>query len=324
MMFKLSIKLDVSLGKILLGISGCSVAVCAYKFYFATKDEQTTGFKSEVIDTIDQKQNISAKSDENGHGPSTLSSKQKPSLYVNNSEDNYTTILKVSKTSEVPDTNLNNSSMDMNTVDDEHQEPNLPTLEEKQCFQQSDVLEIKANQYVSSQSNVKDLVEPSLSIKDNVTSSVKSSAENSATETKQLSSSKIADFTPTDTKQNLSVKSSIKDPVEPYLNIKEVIPDSVKPSVDENKVKFEASKVDSTIKENHVISLEKPNTLKVLDKKLNKVDDKQQSILTGDNLANTSTLLSNKKNDSSKSINHVNSKNQTPESNKINQNSKSK
>ena len=76
-MFKLSLKLDVSLGNILLGVAGFSVAVCAYKFYFAKKDEQTASLKSEVIDTSTQEQNISAKSNENGHVTITLNSKKK-------------------------------------------------------------------------------------------------------------------------------------------------------------------------------------------------------------------------------------------------------
>ena len=53
MMFKLSMKLDVSLGSILLGVAGCSVAVCAYKFYYTKKSEQTSS-KSEVVNTSDQ------------------------------------------------------------------------------------------------------------------------------------------------------------------------------------------------------------------------------------------------------------------------------
>ena len=77
MIFKLSMRLDVSLSKILLGVAGCSVAVCAYKFYYVKKDEQTASLKSEVIDTCTQEQNISAKSNENGHVTTTLNSKKK-------------------------------------------------------------------------------------------------------------------------------------------------------------------------------------------------------------------------------------------------------
>ena len=76
-MFKLSMKFDVRLDKIQLIVAGCSVAVCAYKFYFANKDEQTASQKSEVINICDQNQNISAKNDEKCNDPSTLSSKEK-------------------------------------------------------------------------------------------------------------------------------------------------------------------------------------------------------------------------------------------------------
>ena len=55
MIFKLSMKLDVSLGKILLGVAGLSVAVCAYKYCSTKKDEQTASLKSDVINTSDQK-----------------------------------------------------------------------------------------------------------------------------------------------------------------------------------------------------------------------------------------------------------------------------
>ena len=143
MIFKLSMKLDVSLGNILLGVAGCSVAVCAYKYYFAKKDDQTSNLESEVINTSDEKQSISAKSDEKGHSSSNLSSKEKefssnePSLdenkqkfkpsevsNVNNFEENDATN---SRSSEVPDTNSIDSSMNMNTVDEEtvNQEPNF-------------------------------------------------------------------------------------------------------------------------------------------------------------------------------------------------------
>ena len=127
MIFKLSLKLDVSLGNILLGVAGCSVAVCAYKFYSTEKDEQITSLKSEVINTSDQNQSINAKSDEKGHGPSTVSSKEKvlsineqcldenkqkfqPSEAdnVNNVEENDATH-RVSKTPEFPGTNSDGS-----------------------------------------------------------------------------------------------------------------------------------------------------------------------------------------------------------------------
>ena len=41
-MIKLSMKFDLSLGKILLGFAGISVSVCAYKFYSAKKNEKVT------------------------------------------------------------------------------------------------------------------------------------------------------------------------------------------------------------------------------------------------------------------------------------------
>ena len=72
MMFKLSMKLDVSLGDILLGVAGFSVAVCAYKYCSIKKREQIASLKSEVVNTSDEKQSISAKSDEKGNAPSNL------------------------------------------------------------------------------------------------------------------------------------------------------------------------------------------------------------------------------------------------------------
>ena len=48
-MIKLSIKFDLSLGKILLGFAGVSVAVCAYKFYSSNNNEAVTCYDGEDI-----------------------------------------------------------------------------------------------------------------------------------------------------------------------------------------------------------------------------------------------------------------------------------
>ena len=41
-MIKLSMKFDLSIGKILLGFTGMSVVVCAYKFYSSNKNKENT------------------------------------------------------------------------------------------------------------------------------------------------------------------------------------------------------------------------------------------------------------------------------------------
>ena len=105
---------------------------------------------------------------------------------VNNFEENDATNL---RSSEVPDTNSNDSSM--NNVDDKAKETNSSTPEQKQCFLQTDTPEIIpsiAKQTGSPQSNPEDLLEPSLNVKDNVRGSVKSSPEDDVPESKQLSS----------------------------------------------------------------------------------------------------------------------------------------
>ena len=61
MIFKLSLKLDVSLGNILLGLAGCSVAVCAYKYCFTKKTDQINSRSHDVIRN-DIKENSPVKS----------------------------------------------------------------------------------------------------------------------------------------------------------------------------------------------------------------------------------------------------------------------
>ena len=48
-MIKLSIKFDLSLGKILLGFAGVSVAVCAYKFCSSKNNEEVSCSNDEDI-----------------------------------------------------------------------------------------------------------------------------------------------------------------------------------------------------------------------------------------------------------------------------------
>ena len=83
--------------------------------------------------------------------------------------------------SEVPDTNSNDSSI--NTADDKDQKSNSTTPEQKQCFLQTDILKIIpsiAKHTGLSQSNVTNLAEPSFKVNDNAPSCLKSSAEYSA------------------------------------------------------------------------------------------------------------------------------------------------
>ena len=49
-MIKLSIKIDLSLGRILLGFAGISVSVCAHKFYYSKKNEEDPKLKDNVIE----------------------------------------------------------------------------------------------------------------------------------------------------------------------------------------------------------------------------------------------------------------------------------
>ena len=162
-------KLDVSLGGILLGVAGCSVAVCAYKFYSTKKNEQTSS-KNEVTNTSDQKQNISSIRDKKGHGLSTSSSKEKvlssnePSFdenkqkfepfeadNVNNFEENDTTKL---MSFDVPD----GSSMNMDVVDDEtvNQEPKFSATKNEQTCSNIEInISNDANRNNSVESNVK-------------------------------------------------------------------------------------------------------------------------------------------------------------------------
>ena len=77
----------------------------------------------------------------------------------------------------------------MDIVEDKCQATNLAIPEEKQCFPQNVTPEIipgNAKQTGFSQSNLKYLAEPILDIMDNVPSVVKSSANDSATDSKQL------------------------------------------------------------------------------------------------------------------------------------------
>ena len=216
-MFKLSMQVDVSFGNILLGVAGCSLAVCAYKYCSTKNEDQTENLNREVVNTNDQKQSISAKNDEKGHSPSTLISDEKvdssnePSLdenkqkfkpseadNVNNLEENDATKL---RSSEVPDTNSDDSGM--NTVDDKDQETNSATPEENQCFPQTETPKIipsNAKQTGLSESNVEHFAVPSLNVKEDVASSGKSSAEGSATESKQLCS-KSETTTPSEAKK---------------------------------------------------------------------------------------------------------------------------
>ena len=332
-------KVDVSLGNIFLGVAGCSIAVCAYKFCFAKKDEKTASLKSKGINTIDQKQSISAINDEKVHGPSTLGNEKKvvsskePSLdgnnqkfkpleanNVNNFEENEVTNL---RSSEVPDTNSIDSSK--NFVDDKDQEINLSTPKEQQCFLQTDTSEINpgnAKYAGSSKNNVEDGAEPISNIKNDVLSSNgKLYAENSVTVNKQLCS-KIETTTPSDVKEKVSVKSSIKDLIDPILNVTEEIPDSMTSVVVENKVKSEALTIYNTIEERSEISLENQNTSQLLDKNASIVNNKEQIVVTDDNLATTSTLLCNKKEDSSMNSDAFDNENQNKESNLNKQNPK--
>ena len=232
-MFKLSMQIDVSLSDFLLGLAGCSVAICAYKYSSTKKDEHTENLKSEVIKTSEQNHTISAKSDDKGHDPSILISKEvvvsskEPSLdenkqkfksskanNVNNFEESDAANL---MSSEVTDTDSDDSSISI--VHDKDKETNSSTPEEKQCFLQTDIPEISpsiAKQTGLSQSNVEDCAVPSLNMKEDVPASVNSSAEDSATDSTYIKS-----------------------------------------SVDENKVNSEPFKVDNTIEKNSVISLGK-------------------------------------------------------------------
>ena len=49
MMFKLSMKLDVSLGNVLVEVAELSVAVCAYKSYSTKKTNKTNSQSHNVI-----------------------------------------------------------------------------------------------------------------------------------------------------------------------------------------------------------------------------------------------------------------------------------
>ena len=130
--------------------------------------------------------------------------------------------------SEVPDTNSIDSSMNMNIVDD--QEKKLSTPEGKKSFLKSEIPEIipsNARHTGSSQNSVKNSAEPLLNVTDNVPSSVNSSADDNATENKQLSSSKSEETTSSDTKGNASVKSSIEGN-KPSLICNNQVPSGVK------------------------------------------------------------------------------------------------
>ena len=78
------------------------------------------------------------------------------------------------------------------------------------------------------QNNIEDLAEPTLSIKVNVSLGVKSSAEDSATEGKQLSISKITEPPLNDTKESVSVNSSIIGLAKPNMISNNQVPSVVK------------------------------------------------------------------------------------------------
>ena len=56
-MIKLSIKFDLSLGKLQLGFAGIFVAVCTYKFYSTKQYEESPNSDSDDIISINPKQN---------------------------------------------------------------------------------------------------------------------------------------------------------------------------------------------------------------------------------------------------------------------------
>ena len=257
-------KLDVSLSKILLGVAGCSVAVCAYKFYSTKKNEQTS-FKSEVTNTSDQKQNISAKSDKKGHGPSTLSSKKKvvsnnersfvenemkfktsEADNVNNCEENNAT---TSRSSEVLYTNSNDSSMNMDTVDGD-------TVDQVAKFSA-----MKNEQTCSN-------------IENNISN---------------------------DANRRNSVKSNVQVHVNSTLISKERLPSEVKISLDENKVKFECLDVGNNINENAESSLKSTSIIS----DVNLYEDENQNQATGDDFVSSLDFSSKNNKNPNKTINTV-------------------
>ena len=75
-MIKLSMKLDLSFGKILLGFAGISVAVCAYKFYIAKDIEESPNSYNDDIILTDSEQNCCFENKETDDLVSTLRSKK--------------------------------------------------------------------------------------------------------------------------------------------------------------------------------------------------------------------------------------------------------
>ena len=136
-MIKLSLKLEVSLGKILLGVAGFSAAICAYKLYSTKKSKKNTS-----SDIIPSDSNISAKINEQELSQSTKNkatsssnvNEAKNSCKLsegrkNNDADDDT---QISKTSLVSNFNSNECCENMESVGEERL-----TQETKFCAIQS-------------------------------------------------------------------------------------------------------------------------------------------------------------------------------------------
>ena len=170
--------------------------------------------------------------------------------------------------SEVPDTNSIDSSMNMNIVDD--QEKKMSTPEDKKSFLKSEIPEVipsNARHTGSSQNSVKNSAEPLLNVTDNVPSSVNSSADDNATENKQL---------------QISSKSE-----ETTVKVKEKVLSSFKASAVENNVKFRPFKghKNNGIDENVKVS----NTCKVAD--INSINSSNNINAVGNETLNQTTKL---------------------------------
>ena len=133
-MIKLSMKIDLSLGKILLGFAGISVVVCAYKFYSLKQNEKVTSVKNGCGDNEENyctEDNLSL-------SESTSNSKSLISSVVNANEE-----FKESKTSSEKAVSLNGKPvhLDQPEVNQPERSVNSKNTSNDECCSEISVID---------------------------------------------------------------------------------------------------------------------------------------------------------------------------------------
>ena len=88
-MIKLSLKFDMSMGKILLGFAGISLVVCAYKLYSTKEKEESPNSDNDDIILTESDQNLCFESKDTDDLVSTLRIKKKVSSDKDSNKDRH-------------------------------------------------------------------------------------------------------------------------------------------------------------------------------------------------------------------------------------------